>query len=691
MTISTLLRRYRSAVVLFQSYGILRIPHLRALLPECQRIEPRWKVSRGEYDAVVGWGHKSTATRGRALAKREALPYLALEDGFLRSIAPGVTGASPLSVVVDDIGIYYDATSPSRLERMLEIEGWETDALLDRARRAIDWIVRERLSKYNHAPLLKGPLPGDRREKVLVIDQTLGDASVTLGMADAETFKQMLAAALEENPEADIIVKTHPDVLAGKKRGYLTCIENSPSRIHLLAKEVNPLSLIEKVGRVYTVTSQMGFEALLLGKPVVCFGVPFYAGWGLTHDRQTVDRRTRRRTLEELFAATYILYPRYLNPYTHKAGTIEDVLNYLTLQSRHHRLLSGATLRCTGFRWWKSPYIRRMLTAPGNRVVFSNRSKALAKADKVVVWGGGSHLPIVQAAKHQGLAVLHMEDGFLRSVGLGSNLLRPLSLVLDSCGIYFDPTRPSDLENILRNTVFSEELIRRAVSLRQRIVCERFSKYNVGADLPVTTRAKAGQSVLLVPGQVEDDASIRLGCVDICTDLGLLAEVRRQNPEAYIIYKPHPDVLAGNRTGSDSLQEVKLYCDQVVTDRSMPACLDVADEVHTLTSLAGFEALLHDKKVVCYGLPFYAGWGLTQDWHSLPRRGRLLSIDELVAGALILYPFYIDWECGEIIPVELALDQLSRDKDSCGGSVKVESGLIGQWCRKLSGFFGALR
>jgi capsular polysaccharide export protein len=652
---------------------------------------PRWKMRSGEFDVVIGWGHKSTAARARGIALREALPYLALEDGFLRSVYPGVAGAPPFSIVVDDAGIYYDATTPSHLENLLETGGWETPALLKRARRAIDRITKEQLSKYNHAPPLDKPLPGQGKEKVLVIDQTFGDASVTLGLADADTFKQMLAAALDENPEADLIIKTHPDVLAGKKKGYLTDVGGLSFRVHLLAEEVNPLSLIEKVDRVYTVTSQMGFEALLLGKLVDCFGVPFYSGWGLTHDRQTVGRRTRRRTLEELFAAAYILYPRYINPFTRTAGGIEDVLNYLILQVRHNRLLSGEILLCTGFRWWKRSYIRKILNAPGCRVVFSDNPKSLEQCSKVVVWGDGRHLPVVQEAEQRAMPILRMEDGFVRSVGLGSNLVRPLSLVLDSSGIYFDPTRPSDLETLLRETEFTPDLRRQAAELRHQIVSGRFSKYNVGDDSPLAIDAAPDQTVILVPGQVEDDASIRLGCVDIRTNLNLLVEVRRQNPTAYIIYKPHPDVLAGNRMGGIAELEAKKHCNLIVTDRSMPACLDLSDEVHTLTSLSGFEAILHDKKVVCYGLPFYAGWGLTQDRHPLQRRGRILEIEELVAAALVIYPRYIDWQRGEIVSAGMALDKLGQEIASETNHGKVATGSFKTWRDKLFNFLDTLR
>ena len=61
-----------------------------------------------------------------------------------------------------------------------------------------------------------------------------------------------------------------------------------------------------------------------------------------------------------------------------------------------------------------------------------------------------------------------------------------------------------------------------------------------------------------------------------------------------------------------------------------------------MTSLSGFDALLRGKRVVVYGRPFYAGWGLTEDRLSIPRRQRQLTLDALVAGALLRYPIYWD-------------------------------------------------
>jgi capsular polysaccharide export protein len=261
-----------------------------------------------------------------------------------------------LSLVVDDLGIYYDCTRPSALEALLAsdvdvLEGIETEVL-----RARTLVLRHRLSKYNHAPdwcgldshmrgkdmnshmhvngngnSCAGSSPPSHVLRVLVIDQTAGDMSVSLGGASRSTFDAMLAAARAENPHATIFVKTHPEVTTGRKGGYLTQVENDHHTV-VLRDAINPLSLIEQMDRVYVVSSTMGFEALLAGKPVSVFGMPWYAGWGVTDDRQTCARRTRARSVNELFSAAYFHYTRYLNPVTHQRGSIFDVIAWLMRQ-----------------------------------------------------------------------------------------------------------------------------------------------------------------------------------------------------------------------------------------------------------------------------------------------------------------------------------------------------------------------
>jgi len=158
-----------------------------------------------------------------------------------------------------------------------------------------------------------------------------------------------------------------------------------------------------------------------------------------------------------------------------------------------------------------------------------------------------------------------------------------------------------------------------------------------------------------VPGQVEDDLSVRLGGAGITGNLDLLTRVREANADAFILYKPHPDVEAGHRRGRIPDGLARKFADIVIHEVSTATVLAEIDELHTLTSLAGFEALLRRRRVVVYGRPFYAGWGLTTDLARIDR-GRRLALEELVAGALILYPRYLDpvtrLPCGPEIVIE---------------------------------------
>jgi capsular polysaccharide export protein len=316
------------------------------------------------------------------------------------------------------------------------------------------------------------------------------------------------------------------------------------------------------------------------------------------------------------------------------------------------------------FSHWKRKPLR--VCFPDRRLVFVTDIRDVPDGARLAVWGMRL-LPDVSA---RGIRVIRVEDGFLRSVGLGADLIRPVSWVVDERGMYFDATRPSDLESILAETEFTDALLMQAARLRARIVAAGLTKYNVGAS--VWHRPPGDRQVILVPGQVETDASLAYGAPGIKTNLGLLKAVRAANPDAYVIYKPHPDVVAGLRARGKGEDEVTRWCDDVVVDAPMGELLDAVDEVHVLTSLAGFEALLRGKRVCCYGQPFYAGWGLTEDRCPIERRTRRLTLDELVAGALILYPRYMSRRMDRLISPEEAIDELIAWRD-------VSSRLVPWW------------
>ena len=686
-----MIHRPQNAAIGILSRGMLRLPFLAEWMGSEVKPVTLATPSAG-LSTIAGWGCRPSTRKALAYAKRHNLPYLAIEDGFLRSHGTG-DKFPPLSLVVDDAGIYYDCTGPSALENLLNSDADLLDGIAADVARAKALILQHRLSKYNHAPNLRAEaLRPDDVQRVLVIDQTAGDMSVSLGRASGDTFAAMLAAARAENPQATIYVKTHPEVSSGRKRGYLTDVQDD-ARTVVLRQAANPLSLIERMDRVYVVTSTMGFEALLAGKPVSVFGLPWYAGWGATDDRQACARRTRRCSVDELFAAAYFHYARYLDPVTHQRGSIFDVIGWLILQREVAGRFSGRMI-AVGFRRWKAYNLAPFLALDRKRLHFVRDVQAAAKllpnsSDCLLHWGRQGPAGLDELVEATGASLLRLEDGFVRSVGLGSDLIRPQSLVLDGRGLYFDPTRPSDLEHLLANRQFSADDLERACQVRAFIVEHGITKYNTEPREPANWSGAAGRTVVLVPGQVEDDASIRFGCTDVKTNLGLLQAARQAQPDAFIVYRPHPDVMSGNRVGKLALEQARTLADHVETKLSVVSCIEACDEVHTMTSLTGFDALLRGKRVVVYGQPFYAGWGLTEDrvraGVAFARRQRRLTLDELVAGTLLHYPVYWDWELKGYTSCEAVLRRIVEQRhalEAAGQLGKLSAGWFRRQWRK---------
>lgn len=649
------------------SAGIARLPGIERFLDGPVARTALWRTATAAGPTLVGWGNKPASRACRAFAQQNGLPFLALEDGFLRSVGFGPRVPS-LSLVQDDLGIYYDASRPSRLETLVTEPLDATQ--LARAEALVRAWREGRVSKYNHAREHEAPLPA---AYVLVADQTAGDQSVHGGLAGPDSFQRMLEAALAQHPNCQVVVKVHPEVAAGHKQGHfnLAALRQMP-RVHVMGGDVHPVRLIQHARAVYVVTSQIGFEALLWGRPVYTFGMPFYAGWGLTHD--ALPAPARRRTVNglQLVHACLVAYPRYLNPETGQRCEVEVVLAHLALQ-RAQRTRYPAQVFACGFSRWKRPLVQAFLQGSG--VQFVTTTTGLPEGACIAVWGR-RELPGQPPARHQ---VLRLEDGFLRSVGLGADLTRPLSWVVDAAGMYFDRHQPSVLEQTLQHHHFSPEVLVRALRLRTSIVGHGVTKYNVAGQAWQPARpSKPARRLVLVAGQVEDDASVRWGGGTVRTNRALLLAARQKCPGAYLVYKPHPDVLAGLRPDSLSLPEAATLCDELVGNASLNDLLRAADEVHVLTSLTGFEALLRGKHVVCHGQPFYAGWGLTEDTQPHPRRTRRLSLDELVAGSLLLYPRYISRTTGAFTTPERALEELLQWRSHPPARFPV-----GRWLRRL--------
>ncbi len=630
----------------FYNAGFLRQPRLRRIL-QLAGHDLRLGLP-GPDDGVAVWGRSPYAGRGEAVAQRRGVPVVRIEDAFLRSVRPGRMGDAPLGLMIDPVGVFFDSSTPSRLETLLSRAPLDDSALLSRARDGIGRLKAADLSKYNMHDATPPPAPGF----VLVVDQTRGDASITHAGASSATFAQMLTAALAEHPTARIVIKTHPETAQGLRPGHFG--PRGPDRVTLLTNPVSPWALLlEGAVAVYVVSSQLGFEAILAGHRPQVFGQPFYAGWGLTADRQPVARRTRRLTGTQLFAAAMILAPTWYDPCRDRLCSFEQAVDQLEAEVRAFREDRAGHV-AVGMRLWK----RGRLQAVFGRVkplMFQDDPRRASEAARktgrgLLVWAGKE-----TPALSTDLPLRRVEDGFLRSRGLGASLVPPLSLVTDDLGIYYDPGRESRLERLIASPLPAGGAARAGV-LVARLVAAGISKYNLGGALPDLPPGYR----ILVPGQVEDDASIRLGAGAVRTNLALLQAVRAANPQAVVIYKPHPDVEAGLRPGT---VDVAGLADVVARGADPLALIAAVDAVWTMTSLLGFEALLRGKAVTCLGAPFYAGWGLTTDLGPVPaRRSDTRTRPDLLHlahAALIAYPRYFDPVSRLPCPPEVALDRLA--------------------------------
>ncbi|WP_028694866.1 capsular polysaccharide biosynthesis protein [Pseudomonas cremoricolorata] len=612
---------------------------------------PCWLWHRGKrppkgLKAIAGIGYKTSSARARVLCQRWNLPYIALEDGFLRSSSLGVEGDTPMSLVIDPVGIHYLADRPSLLENILQAPEQLNAAELASADALIALMRRSGIGKYNNARDLPEDDPlGRERPLVLVVDQTAGDFSIPGGGLCEADFVRMLDVALAENPDADVRVRIHPDCVGGHKPSCLLAAALERG-VALEAREVSWASLARRAKRVYIGTSQAGLEALIQGVPVTCFGLPFYAGWGLTDDRMAIARRQARPDLRQLVAAAYLRYCRYVDPLTGQLSDALTVADLLALKKACDSEFAGITT-VIGVKRHKQHNIRRFFSSRWGQLRFAEDSPQLlsqvaAEQGRVLVWAAREPADLQRRADSAGVAVWRIEDGFLRSSGLGVNNRPARSLVLDRSGIHYDASRPSDLEQILQHSPFSPAELAEAARLRETTVALGASKFNLRQGPLGQVKAAPGQLRVLVPGQVEDDASVLRSAGEIRSNLQLLRAVRAALPEAWIVYKPHPDVEAGKRRGRITAAELAGLADQVLHGVDIVALYGQVDALHTLSSTAGFEALLRGVPVVTYGTPFYAGWGLTKDHQPLPRRSRRLTLDQLVAGALLRYARYAD-------------------------------------------------
>jgi capsular polysaccharide export protein len=615
--------------------------------------------------------------------------------------APGFVQAmsrhTPLSLCYSSLSPNFLPNLAQRLVHTIQTTDWQapqSTALLDEGQQAMAQLVRYRLTKFNDTlePLptwfIEATAETQTPRWIVLIDQEERAHPTERDLQQA-AFGKMLDYVSQHHAFDQVVIKTPP---LSEYPGVLLKMLQGSDNYHWLTDDCSLWDVLDHAAKVYTVDSHVGFEALMSVRPISVhtFGQPWYAGWGLTSDHggPLHDLRTRPATVAQLFTTAYLLASCYHNPHTQEPTTLPDVLDVLWHQVRANRRNAGKVF-CIKTGHFRGRRIEPFLQSTENHLHFVKtvqEAKALGlnAQSKVYVWGFIQVEGLQAAQQAIGFRLGRIEDAFIRSVGLGSDLIRPDSLAVDEQGIYYDPQQPSDLETLLNTTDFDARILQRSRQLQAQILAHDLSKYNIEYRKPLSMALPTdGRPIVLIASQVEDDASIIRGCPGIRDNLTLLKTVRQRNPDAFIIYKIHPDVVAGNREGHLPTRLLLQWADALSYQDNIAQLISQSDEVHTLTSLAGFEALMRGKKVFTYGLPFYAGWGLTIDELPreiyLPRRTRRLTLDELVAGTLIVYPTYIDPATGMVdTPENVVTRQIRALNTSAPWPVAVLSLALGR-------------
>lgn len=412
-------------------------------------------------------------------------------------------------------------------------------------------------------------------------------------------------------------------VTLGSLRGF----ESMPG----LANESDPWAACEGASLLLVdADSEIALVAALVGTPLRIEGEGRFAA--------LANPASLDEVLEREVGAGW----RYRDPFH---GTVLSAVEAIAMLGRWRTMIEANRrfVQVHGVARWKQVTADALLWDGAGPVRHAGGRAPLPAAGAcVAAWVARSDADSLAAMAAHGVRIGEIEDGMIRSTGLGANCVPPLSIVVDAAGPHFDPAQASELETILQTVDIDETLLARAAALRETLVRAGISKYGQDQAHAVAPGRADGRRRVLVTGQVEDDRSVLSGGCGL-DNLELLRRARTLEPDAHIVFKPHPDVEAGHRKGRVPDAQALGLADEIDRSSSIAALLDRIDAIHVLTSLAGFEALMRGCEVVTHGVPFYAGWGLTRDMGPVPdRRSRRRSLDELVAATLILYPRYLD-------------------------------------------------
>lgn len=173
--------------------------------------------------------------------------------------------------------------------------------------------------RRNAIARLYEPLPADRPFVYFPLHVTddFKVKRVIPHCVDQAYIVEQIADALPQG--VDLVLKEHPVSLGRNSVSFLRRLLRRPN-VHLVDAYESSHELIRRARAVAVISSTVGLEALLHGKPVLTLGRPFFSGYGVTRDvesfrelREAVPELLRfapdrERTLQFLHAAMRSTY-----------------------------------------------------------------------------------------------------------------------------------------------------------------------------------------------------------------------------------------------------------------------------------------------------------------------------------------------------------------------------------------------
>lgn len=611
-----------------------------------------------------------------------------LDFGFLSSKFCKQGNLQPIALAYDDLAPYFSEKA-SDLELLLSQYDFNSEPeLIDRADTFIEKLLKFDLDE-------KKQIYGEKtKQRILILGQAEDDLYVTQGSGQQYSGNDLVSMAYLEHPEAQIIYKPHADVLHHRRKG-LSNPKDVEHLCQILGEAFDLVDALEDVDQVYTISAPEAFEAIIRGIKVTTLGKPYYAGWGLTDDRQSYERRNRVLSLQEFVVGYYLKYLKYYDPGYNKLTELEDAFerliafremesvktefnNKIELDKQANILESyepKPVIKNTFFIYcsleWrpifeslyqhqKLIFLKKPMTPQvfietwAKKIKFCQDAVLMIQSDiaEKFLW---------DFAQKNHIPVYFVREGLIDGKSL---LNKKFSIAMDSKAPFNSYHEISDMENLLLSCDLTQEpqWLEKVKALIENLYLSDKQFYKNTWNANTAYGEKKNKRVLVI-GEAEDDINIKLASPIKFSANELVELAYLENPDAQIIYKPFRGYLNAKVAGHLNPYNVQHICTLLTDDILPEQSLETIDHVYTLTSNLGFSALLRGIQVTTLGCPFYAGWGLTDDRQSIERRSKTLSLYELVAVIYFQYFKYYDPILKAIVPLDMVLKRIAELKN----------------------------